>query len=224
MALCKVLHLGLSNYNEAWELQKSLFNDKIANEKDAENQLQHLIFTEHNHVYTLGKSAEQENLLVSKEWLASAGAEVFEIERGGDITYHGPGQWVVYPIFNLQTLKIGVKEYVHRLETAIINTLRHFGIEAGIISDRIGVWIDIGLPNERKIAAIGVKTSRFVTMHGLALNVNTDLNMFNHIVPCGIPDKGVSSMKKELGQNLEMENVQKVLELEILSIFDLKKT
>lgn len=224
MLSCNVIERGITGYEEVWKEQKQLFEHKIANVDSEEVMLQHLIFTQHPHVYTLGKSAESNNLLVSKEWLKNFGAEVFEIERGGDITYHGPGQLVVYPIFYLQAFKIGIKEYITRLETAIINTLAHFGIQAGIIRDKIGVWVDIGKTDERKIAAIGVKASRFVTMHGLALNVNTDLSMFNHIVPCGIPDKGVTSMQKELGEPLDMGKVQSVLETEILSIFDLKKT
>lgn len=223
MLTCKVIDHGLAGYEQVWNEQKALFQHKIAGLDSADINTQHLIFTQHPHVYTLGKSAESNNLLVSREWLKGKGAEVFEIERGGDITYHGPGQLVVYPIFYLGAMGIGIKEYIKRLETAIINTLAYFGIEAGILNDKIGVWVDIGKPDERKIAAIGVKASRFVTMHGLALNVNTDLSMFNHIIPCGIPDKGVTSMQKEKGTLQNMENVQSILEKEILSIFDLKK-
>jgi lipoyl(octanoyl) transferase len=149
-------------------------------------------------------------------------AKVYDIERGGDITYHGPGQLVVYPIFDLEALGMGIKTFVQSIEHCIIQTLSDYGITAGTIPDRIGVWIDIDKPNERKIAAIGIKCSRFVSMHGLALNVNTDLAMFNHIVPCGIVDKGVTSMEMELGGKIDMFEVKEKMGKHFASTFGLE--
>ena len=175
-------------------------------------------------MYTFGKSADRENLLATDEALTAMEAKVYDIERGGDITYHGPGQLVVYPIFDLEALNMGVKRFVEGIETTIIKTLADYGIEAGIIKDRIGVWIDIDQPTERKIAAIGIKCSRFVSMHGLALNVNTDLAMFNHIVPCGIVDKGVTSMEMELGGKIDIFEVKEKMGKHFESTFGLTIT
>lgn len=182
----------------------------------------HLIMIEHPHVYTFGKSADRENLLATDETLKDMEAKVYDIERGGDITYHGPGQLVVYPIFDLEALGMGIKTFVQSIEHCIIQTLSDYGITAGTIPDRIGVWIDIDKPNERKIAAIGIKCSRFVSMHGLALNVNTDLAMFNHIVPCGIVDKGVTSMEMELGGKIDMFEVKEKMGKHFASTFGLE--
>jgi lipoyl(octanoyl) transferase len=182
----------------------------------------HLIMIEHPHVYTFGKSADRENLLASDQALNEMQAKVYDIERGGDITYHGPGQLVVYPIFDLEALGMGIKTFVQNIEHCIIQTLADYGITAGTIPDRIGVWIDINQPNERKIAAIGIKCSRFVSMHGLALNVNTDLAMFNHIVPCGIVDKGVTSMEMELGGKIDIFEVKEKMGKHFASTFGLE--
>lgn len=182
----------------------------------------HLIMIEHPHVYTFGKSADRQNLLASDETLVDMQAKVYDIERGGDITYHGPGQLVVYPIFDLEALNMGIKTFVQSIEHCIIQTLADYGITAGTIPDRIGVWIDIDKPNERKIAAIGIKCSRFVSMHGLALNVNTDLSMFNHIVPCGIVDKGVTSMEMELGGKIDMFEVKEKMGKHFANTFGLE--
>jgi len=182
----------------------------------------HLIMIEHPHVYTFGKSADRENLLASDDALNNMEAKVYDIERGGDITYHGPGQLVVYPIFDLEALGMGIKTFVQNIENCIIKTLADYGITAGTIPDRIGVWIDINQPNERKIAAIGIKCSRFVSMHGLALNVNTDLAMFNHIVPCGIVDKGVTSMEMELGGKIDIFEVKEKMGKHFASTFGLE--
>ena len=146
----------------------------------------------------------------------------YNIERGGDITYHGPGQLVVYPIFDIEVLKIGVKEFVYRVEQCIINTLKYYGIESERIDGRIGIWIGKDTINERKIAAIGIKCSRFVTMHGLALNVNTDLNLFNNIIPCGIVDKAVTSIEKEIGRSIDIIDVKNKLIKEFSTTFELK--
>jgi lipoyl(octanoyl) transferase len=222
MNWCNWTDLGVMDYKEAWEKQLELFHDKIAHKQQGQKPEHHLLMVEHPHVYTLGKSGERKHLLIDQTNLTELGATVYDIERGGDITYHGPGQLVAYPIFDLEQLGIGVKAFVEGIETAIIQTLKEFGITAGIISDRIGVWIDINQPRERKIAAIGIKCSRFVSMHGLALNVNTQLDMFSHIVPCGISDKAVASMEGELGRQIDMFVVKKELGKQFAGIFGLQ--
>lgn len=195
----------------------------IAKKSNKENTSPfHLIMIEHPHVYTFGKSADRQNLLASDDVLIDMEAKVYDIERGGDITYHGPGQLVVYPIFDLEALGMGIKTFVQSIEHCIIQTLADYGIVAGTIPDRIGVWIDIDQPNERKIAAIGIKCSRFVSMHGLAMNVNTDLSMFNHIVPCGIVDKGVTSMEMELGGKIDMFEVKEKMGKHFVNTFGLE--
>lgn len=222
MNFCIFHELSRESYAQTLEKQRNIFQNAIESKHLGDVPINQLISVEHNHVYTFGKHAEKANLLVNTNFLTHIGAETFEIERGGDITYHGPGQLVVYPIFDLEQLNIGIKKYVSNIELAIINTLKEFNIEAGIIPDRIGVWLDIGKPTERKIAAIGIKSSRYVTMHELALNVNTDLNMFNHIVPCGIVDKGVTSIQKELNENIDMFKVNSILVNQFKHIFDLQ--
>jgi len=212
MINCELQDLQNCDYAQCWDLQKRYFESKI-HQKQSNQSTEpfQLIFVEHPHVYTYGKSAEDNNMLATPDYLQAMGASVYRIERGGDITYHGPGQLVVYPIFDLEKLNMGIKSYVSAIETCIVLTLADFGITAGIIHDRIGVWIDIGKPSERKIAAIGIRCSRYVSMHGLALNVNTDLTMFRHIVPCGIPDKDVTSMERELGRQIDMNIVKSTL-------------
>lgn len=218
-----ILHdAGLIEYGNAWQMQKELFHLSIEEKLQGKTPKHHLIICEHPHVYTLGKSADQSNLLLSQSELKSRSIDVFDIERGGDITYHGPGQLVVYPIFDLEQMHLGVKKFVYNIEQSIINTLKHFGIESERIEDRIGIWIGRGTKNERKIAAIGIKCSRHVTMHGLALNVNTDLSLFDSIIPCGIQDKSVCSMESELNRKLDMSDVKHVLLDEISSIFEIK--
>lgn len=216
---CRFHQLGLANYQDVWELQKRLFEENIEKKRAGEPTENHLIFVEHPHVYTFGKHAQKSHLLASPDALKALNAQTFEIERGGDITYHGPGQLVVYPIFDLEILQIGLKRYVSLIETCIIEVLSGYGITAGIIADRIGVWLDINGRNERKIAAIGIKSSRYITMHGLALNVNTDLTMFEHIVPCGIADKGVSSISKELNEKVDFSEVNQRLKESFSRIF-----
>lgn len=210
------------DYAKAWDLQKQLFQGKITQKSNGEKPLHHLLMVEHPHVYTFGKSANRENLLVDPEQLAALGAKVYDIERGGDITYHGPGQLVAYPIFDLEQLGVGVKAFVEGIETAIIRTLAAWNIQGEIIPDRIGVWIDKDTDKERKIAAIGIKCSRYVSMHGLALNVNTNLDMFRHIVPCGIADKAVASMQNEITGKIDMSDVKLELGKQFASIFGLK--
>jgi len=218
-----VLHdLGLIEYGNAWQMQKDLFHNAIQEKIEGKHPKQHLLICEHPHVYTLGKSANQSNLLLSQAELQQKSIDVFDIERGGDITYHGPGQIVVYPIFDIEPMHLGVKAFVHNIEECIIRTLRVYGIEAERIDDRIGIWLGKGTSNERKIAAIGIKCSRHITMHGLALNVNTDLGLFNNIIPCGIQDKAVCSMESELNRKIDMTELKQVLLDQFYSIFELK--
>lgn len=223
MLSCQLHLLQNEPYEQTWLFQKELFNQMIAQKSTKSNtEPLHLIMIEHPHVYTFGKSADRGNLLATDQALEQLQAKVYDIERGGDITYHGPGQLVVYPIFDLEALGMGIKSFVQNIEQVIIDTLADYNISAGTIPNRIGVWIDINKPNERKIAAIGVKCSRFVSMHGLALNVNTDLSMFNHIVPCGIVNKGVSSMEKELGGKIDMFEVKEKMGKHFASRFELE--
>lgn len=221
---CYLRDLGNMRYKEAWDLQLQLFQERTEARVKGQSLPHYLLFVEHPHVYTFGKSAEENNMLATPAMLQAMGADVHHIERGGDITYHGPGQLVAYPIFDLQQLGIGVKAYVEGVEKAIIQTLKSFDIESGIVPGQIGVWLGKDSPNERKIAAIGIKCSRYITMHGLALNVNTDLQMFGHIVPCGIPDKAVTSIEKEKNSQIDMEIVKNELGKQFASIFGLEYT
>jgi lipoyl(octanoyl) transferase len=212
---------GLTEYNEAWEKQEALFNASLQAKKNNDPTTNHLIFCEHPHVYTLGKSGDQENLLLNYIQLQAKDATFVKSNRGGDITYHGPGQIVGYPIFDLAAFGIGLKQYIFKLEEAIIHTLALYHITSTRLEGATGVWIDVTLPTCRKLCAIGVRSSRFVTMHGFALNVNTDLSYFGHINPCGFIDKGVTSMEKELGQKVDMEKVKTDLRRSIEQQFGL---
>jgi lipoyl(octanoyl) transferase len=216
--------LGLMDYDAVWQLQKDIFNQSIEEKIQGEIPQQHLLVCEHPHVYTFGKSANQENLLLSEAELKNKEISVYDIERGGDITYHGPGQLVVYPIFDLEQLNIGVKKFVFNIEQSIINVLQNYGISCERIDDRIGIWLDKGKSNERKIAAIGIKCSRHISMHGLALNVNTDLSLFNNIIPCGIVDKGVTSIKNELGREISMVDIKNEMIKEFSTNFEVNIT
>jgi len=207
MLKIRIENKGIISYKEAFNYQEKLFTENIKrkqNEKEASN---HFIICEHPHVYTLGKSGEQNNLLINNDFLSKINAEFHRTNRGGDITYHGPGQIVGYPIIDIEEQKFGIKDYIYALEYMIIDVLKPFGINGEINDGNIGVWLDVGTANERKICAIGVKVSRGITMHGFALNVNTDLSYYNHINPCGFTDKGVASMQKELGKNINIESV-----------------
>lgn len=220
------INLGLKDYKEAWDFQEVLFKEtialKIKNRDGVSNEKpkHSLIFCEHPHVYTLGKSGSKENLLISEAILKQKGAAYYKINRGGDITYHGPGQLVVYPILDLDQFFTDIHKYMRFLEEAVILTLQEFGIKAGRIAGCTGVWIDGGTPDERKICAMGVKSSRWVTMHGLALNVNPDMSYFNNIVPCGIVDKSVTSMEKELGKKVNFNEVIELLKENLSVVFD----
>jgi len=196
---------GLIEYNEAWKAQEALFASTIQHKINQEETENYLVFCEHPHVYTLGKSGDEHNLLLNYIQLQAENAQFVHTNRGGDITYHGPGQLVGYPIFNLANFEIGLKDYIFRLEESIIELLKLYDIESERLEGATGVWLDVGRKNTRKICAIGVRSSRYVTMHGFALNVNTDLNYFNHINPCGFIDKGVTSLEKEIGSPVDME-------------------
>jgi lipoyl(octanoyl) transferase len=221
----KYIDLRLKDYKTTWELQQDLQN-RLITEKTAgmsPGSPACLIFVEHPHVYTLGKSGKENNLLINAQFLSSIGATFYKTDRGGDITYHGPGQLVGYPIFDLDAQGIGVKQYIENVEESIIQTLREFGIETTRLPGATGVWIQSGnSAPSRKICAIGVKVSRGITMHGFALNVSTDLQYFSYINPCGFTDKGVTSMEKELGFKPAMAEVKQVLLKKFSGLFGLE--
>jgi lipoyl(octanoyl) transferase len=216
---------GLTDYQEAWDRQELIFNQTIAVKTDNRNNNtttetpNHLVFVEHPHVYTLGKSGHPENLLLDEQGLVEKEATYYKINRGGDITYHGPGQIVGYPILDLDNFFTDIHLYLRTLEDAIILTLKDYGIPSGRYPGFTGVWLDADNEKARKICAMGVRCSRWVTMHVFAYNVNTDLNYFKNIVPCGIDDKDVTSMQRELGRALNMEEVKEVLKGHISSLF-----
>ena len=196
------------DYAAAWDEQRNLFDALTQAKKEGGVGEQTLLLCEHPHVYTLGKSGVAENLLVSDEFLQQIGASWFKTDRGGDITYHGYGQLVGYPILDLERFGMGLKEYIHALEEAIIRTVADYGIASERLEGATGVWLEKDTPRARKIAAIGVKASRFVTMHGFALNANTDLKYFTYINPCGFVDKGVTSLRQELGREVDFDEVK----------------
>lgn len=210
---------GLIEYNQAWKKQETLFESTIRRKTEGLPTENYLVFCEHPHVYTLGKSGDEHNLLIDYIQLQAKDATFVHTNRGGDITYHGPGQLVGYPIFNLEDFHIGLKQYVFKIEEAIINCLADYNIECERLEKATGVWLDVGKPSCRKICAIGVRSSKFVTMHGFALNVNTDLTYFNYINPCGFIDKGVTSMEKEIGTKPDMEEVKSKLRKSIQEQF-----
>lgn len=220
------------DYQEGWDFQEKLFREvvdiKLANRNMEANEQQptpnYLIFCEHPHVYTLGKSGKQENLLLDESGLEEKHATYYKINRGGDITYHGPGQLVCYPILDLDNFFEDIHKYLRLLEQSIIDTLAEYRIRAGRIEGLTGVWLDHDnqqVGNPRKICAMGVRSSRWVTMHGLALNVNTNLEYFGNIIPCGIDDKAVTSMEAELGGPVAMEEVQKLLKMHLANHFEM---
>jgi lipoyl(octanoyl) transferase len=216
--------LGLIDYEDAWRKQ-SLLMEKLKKEK-SENKtaLNHLLFVEHPHVYTLGRNGNQANMLMNTVQLETKNVGFIKVDRGGDITYHGPGQLVVYPVFCLTDLKTGVKEYVHRLEEVVIQTISEYGLKGERLEKATGVWLDTGTSSVRKICAIGVKCSQFVTMHGFALNVNTDLNYFKYINPCGFTDKGVASIEKETGRKINFDEVKIFVLQYFKDIFEIEYT
>ena len=210
-------------YNEAWERQEQIFSQTIDRKLQGKATENTMIFCEHPHVYTLGKSGDEHNLLIDYIQMQAAGAQFVKTNRGGDITYHGPGQIVGYPVFNLNSFNIGLKKYIELLEEVVVLTLKDVGIYAERFPGATGVWLDVGKPSARKICAIGVRSSRFVTMHGFALNVNTDLTYFSHINPCGFVDKGVTSVQKELGHSVDVEMIKSKLKLSFQQVFLIQK-
>lgn len=196
-------------YSEALDRQTNLFNSKVAQKLNGkENISQDFILCEHNNVYTLGKHGKDSNLLVNDEFLKQINAEVYHINRGGDITYHGPGQITGYPSLDLDSMGLGIRDYIYTLEQMVINLMKDYDVECERLQGATGVWIDAHTKKARKICAIGVKVSRGITMHGFAFNVNTDLNYFSYINPCGFVDKGVTSMQKELHQAVDIERIK----------------
>lgn len=224
----KYIDWGLTDYQEAWDRQEAVFNETVAlktknrTENTAVETPNYLIFNEHPHVYTLGKSGKPENLLLDEQGLSDKQATYYKINRGGDITYHGPGQIVGYPILDLDNFFTDIHLYLRTLEEAVILTLADYGIVAGRYEGYTGVWLDADNEKARKICAMGVRCSRWVTMHGFAFNVNADLAYFKNIVPCGIDDKDVTSMQRELGRELDMEEVKTKLRGHIAKLFEME--
>lgn len=217
------MRLELSDWNlipyaEAWTRQTEWFDALLEAKQAGKEYVNRVVMCEHPHVYTLGRSGKESNMLLSAGQLERIGATLFHIDRGGDITYHGPGQLVCYPILNLEEFSLGLKEYVHLLEEAVIRLCASYGIAAGRLPKATGVWLEGDTPRARKICAIGVRSSRFVTMHGLALNVNTDLRYFSYIHPCGFVDKGVTSLQQELGRAVPMTEVKERLGRELTGL------
>lgn len=207
--MIEVRDLGRMRYADAWKIQHELFDSIVGIKKGGGSpEKEYLLLVEHDPVVTLGKHARESNLLLSEEMMSARGVECFHVERGGDVTYHGPGQLVAYPILDLERHRLGVKDYVSLLEEAVIRTIALYGIKGERVEGASGVWIGKGTASERKISALGVKCSRFCTMHGLALNVNTDLSGFSIINPCGFVDKGVTSMSRETGRDVDFEEVK----------------
>lgn len=207
-----------------WKQQEELHQEVIAAKLRGEDTGNYLLFVEHNHVYTLGKSGSEANMLINAIQLQAAHAEFVKVNRGGDITYHGPGQLVVYPIVDMANFGVGVKDYVDRLEEVVIRTVGEYGIKGERLEGATGVWIDAHTPKARKICAIGIKCSRYVTMHGFALNVNTNLDYFNYINPCGFVDKGVTSIAKEVGHEVSMIEVKMVVRQYFEELFGMEFT
>jgi len=222
---------GIITFEKAWKLQSNLLEEKSAKkiqnrshpEEAKEPIPNHLLFCEHNHVYTLGKSGSEENLLLHLGELGNQGIEFFKINRGGDITYHGPGQLTGYPILDLEQFFTDIHKYMRFLEDVIIKTCAHYGIDAGRIPGLTGVWVNWKTPETgRKICALGVHMSRWITMHGFGLNVNTDLRYFENIIPCGITDKGVTSIAHELGRTMDMNEVKSVVKTAFEDVFQVE--
>ncbi|MCQ4874843.1 MULTISPECIES: lipoyl(octanoyl) transferase LipB [Odoribacteraceae] len=224
MKKTRLIDLGVASYMPVWKQQEELHQEVIAAKLRGEDTGNYLLFVEHNHVYTLGKSGSEANMLINAIQLQAAHAEFVKVNRGGDITYHGPGQLVVYPIVDMANFGVGVKDYVDRLEEVVIRTVGEYGIKGERLEGATGVWIDAHTPKARKICAIGIKCSRYVTMHGFALNVNTNLDYFNYINPCGFVDKGVTSIAKEVGHEVSMIEVKMVVRQYFEELFGMEFT
>ena len=223
----EVRNLGRKDYKETWDYQEALFKEtldlKIKNRREEQNvpTSNYLLFVEHPHVYTLGKSGDIKNLLISEAELEAKNATYYKINRGGDITYHGPGQIVGYPILDLDNFFTDIHKYLRLLEETVILTLAEYGLKSERSPGETGVWLDVGTPFARKICAMGVRASRWVTMHGFALNVNADLGFFDHIIPCGIKGKAVTSLNVELGKKeVDLNEVQEKLMKHFQELFE----
>ena len=222
----KIIDLGQMSYSESLKIQEGYFN-AIIELKRSNRKMEtsiptdnYLLWVEHPPVFTLGKSGKMEHLLLNQQTLVNKGIEFYKTNRGGDITFHGPGQLVVYPILDLDNFFTDIHKYLRFLEEAVIGTLKEYGLKTKRSPGETGVWLDVGTPFARKICAMGVRASRWVTMHGLALNLNIDLGYFDHIVPCGIKGKGVTSLAKELGKEIDVELVKQKLKIHLGNLFD----
>lgn len=218
--------LGLIDYKEAWDYQEKLFAETIDQKIQIRNgntelvTKNYLLFCEHPHVYTLGKSGSIDHLLLNEDQLEENNANFYKINRGGDITYHGPGQLVGYPIFDLDHFFSDIHKYLRFLEQAVIDTLAEYGVIGDRMDGLTGVWIEANTPKARKICAMGVKSSRWVTMHGIGFNINSDLSYFSNIIPCGIDDKAVTSLKQELGREIDMNELAQILKKKLANQFE----
>jgi lipoyl(octanoyl) transferase len=224
MANFNFIDLGIKDYKESWDYQEELLTEVVNDKRERKNPSDKNFFllVEHPHVYTLGKSGDEKNMLIHDDFLKKINATYYKINRGGDITYHGPGQFVGYPIIDLEFYRIGVKQYIEKMEDAILATISEYGLEGGRKEGAIGVWLDFNHKvRARKICAIGVRVCRYVTMHGFALNVNTDMRYFNYINPCGFVTYGVTSIQQELGHPVAMEEVKEQLKNHFDKIFEL---
>ena len=221
--------LNIIDYKEAWDYQTQLLQEivetKTKNRKSTfqETTKNHFLFVEHPHVYTLGKSGDLSNLLLTEKQLQQKEASFYKINRGGDITYHGPGQIVGYPILDLENFFTDIHKYLRFLEEAIILTIAEYGLKGSRSSGETGVWLDVGTPFARKICALGIRSSRWVTMHGFALNVNVNLGYFDHIIPCGIKGKSVTSMEAELNRKIDLEEVKQKILTHFKTLFEVEK-
>jgi len=226
MQKIKLIELGLKPYKEAWDYQNKLFQQiidlKLANRNnETKNPTpNYFIFTEHPHVYTLGKSGDLNNLLLNEKQLEEKGITFFKSNRGGDITYHGPGQIVGYPILDLDNFETDIHKFMRNLEEVIILTIAEYGLKGERSEGETGVWLDVGTPFARKICALGVRTSRWITMHGFALNISTNLGYFDHIIPCGIRGKAVTSLEVELNKKVKISEVKNKIKTHFTSVFD----
>ena len=221
--------LNIIDYKEAWDYQTQLLQEivetKTKNRKSTfqETTKNHFLFVEHPHVYTLGKSGDLSNLLLTEKQLQQKKASFYKINRGGDITYHGPGQIVGYPILDLENFFTDIHKYLRFLEEAIILTIAEYGLKGSRSPGETGVWLDVGTPFARKICALGIRSSRWVTMHGFALNVNVNLGYFDHIIPCGIKGKSVTSMEAELNRKIDLEEVKQKILTHFKTLFEVEK-
>jgi len=224
-----LVELFQKDYKLTWDFQTELLQSivdlKIRNRRESSNEItpNYLLFVEHPHVYTLGKSGDMKHLLLNENQLKEKEISFYKINRGGDITYHGPGQVVGYPILDLENFFTDIHKYLRLLEEVMINVLAEYGLKGERSAGETGVWLDVGTPFARKICAMGIRTSRWVTMHGFALNVNTNLGYFDHIIPCGINDKSVTSLEVELGRKLDLEEVKNKIQYHFKSLFEVNE-